>query len=34
VRLVYAFDMQVGGTLFSVSLAGVEFQEENLAPRS
>jgi hypothetical protein len=29
VRLVYAFDMQVGGTLFSVSLAGVEFQEEN-----
>jgi len=25
-RLVYAFDMQVGGKHFSVSLAGVEFQ--------
>lgn len=26
-RLIYAFDMHVGGTHFSVSLAGVEFQE-------
>jgi uncharacterized protein YndB with AHSA1/START domain len=27
VRLIYAFDMHVGGKLFSVSLAGVEFEE-------
>lgn len=26
-RLIYAFDMHVGGVLFSVSLAGVEFLE-------
>lgn len=26
-RLIYAFDMQVAGKHFSVSLAGVEFQE-------
>jgi len=26
-RLIYAFDMQVAGTPFSVSLAGVEFAE-------
>ena len=29
VRLIYAFDMHVGGKHFSVSLAGVEFQEES-----
>jgi len=29
VRLIYAFDMQVGGKLFSVSLAGVEFEEKS-----
>jgi uncharacterized protein YndB with AHSA1/START domain len=29
VRLIYAFDMHVGGTLFSVSLAGVEFEENS-----
>jgi uncharacterized protein YndB with AHSA1/START domain len=28
VRLIYAFDMQVGGALFSVSLAGVEFKSK------
>jgi len=28
-RLIYAFDMQVGGKLFSVSLAGVEFAEKS-----
>lgn len=27
VRLIYAFDMQVGGQPFSVSLAGVTFQD-------
>jgi uncharacterized protein YndB with AHSA1/START domain len=27
VRLIYAFDMHVGGNLFSVSLAGVEFED-------
>jgi uncharacterized protein YndB with AHSA1/START domain len=27
VRLIYAFDMQVGGRHFSVSLAGVEFED-------
>lgn len=27
VRLIYAFDMHVGGGLFSVSLAGVEFKD-------
>jgi uncharacterized protein YndB with AHSA1/START domain len=31
VRLVYAFDMHVGGKLFSVSLAGVEFEENSTA---
>jgi len=31
VRLIYAFDMQVGGKLFSVSLAGVEFEERSTA---
>ena len=29
VRLIYAFDMRVGGTLFSVSLAGVEFKSQS-----
>ena len=29
VRLIYAFDMRVGGKPFSVSLAGVEFREES-----
>lgn len=28
VRLIYAFDMHVAGNHFSVSLAGVEFQQE------
>ena len=28
VRLIYAFDMHVGGQLFSVSLAGVEFHKK------
>jgi uncharacterized protein YndB with AHSA1/START domain len=28
VRLIYTFDMHVGGKLFSVSLAGVEFDEK------
>lgn len=31
VRLIYAFDMHVGGKLFSVSLAGVEFEEKSAA---
>ena len=31
VRLIYAFDMYVGGKLFSVSLAGVEFEETSSA---
>jgi len=31
VRLIYAFDMHVGGKLFSVSLAGVEFEEKSTA---
>lgn len=31
VRLIYAFDMHVGGKLFSVSLAGVEFEENSTA---
>jgi uncharacterized protein YndB with AHSA1/START domain len=31
VRLIYAFDMHVGGKLFSVSLAGVEFEEHSAA---
>jgi uncharacterized protein YndB with AHSA1/START domain len=31
VRLIYAFDMHVGGKLFSVSLAGVEFEENSSA---
>ena len=29
VRLIYAFDMHVGGKLFSVSLAGVELAEKS-----
>jgi uncharacterized protein YndB with AHSA1/START domain len=29
VRLIYAFDMHVGGKPFSVSLAGVEFEERS-----
>ena len=29
IRLIYAFDMQVGGKLFSVSLAGVEFKSKS-----
>lgn len=29
VRLIYAFDMLVGGQLFSVSLAGVEFKSKS-----
>ena len=29
VRLIYAFDMHVGGKLFSVSLAGVEFADKS-----
>jgi uncharacterized protein YndB with AHSA1/START domain len=29
IRLIYAFDMHVGGKLFSVSLAGVEFQNKS-----
>jgi uncharacterized protein YndB with AHSA1/START domain len=28
-RLIYAFDMHVGGRLFSVSLAGVEFEQKS-----
>lgn len=31
VCLIYAFDMHVGGKLFSVSLAGVEFEEHSTA---
>lgn len=31
VRLIYAFDMQVAGKLFSVSLAGVEFEDASAA---
>ena len=31
VRLIYAFDMYVGGKLFSVSLVGVEFEETSTA---
>ena len=31
VRLIYAFDMHVGGKLFSVSLAGVEFEDTSTA---
>jgi len=31
VRLIYAFDMHVGGKLFSVSLAGVEFADTSTA---
>jgi uncharacterized protein YndB with AHSA1/START domain len=31
VRLIYAFDMHVGGKLFSVSLAGVEFSDKSNA---
>jgi uncharacterized protein YndB with AHSA1/START domain len=31
VRLIYAFDMHVGGKLFSVSLAGVEFKQKSNA---
>jgi len=31
VRLIYAFDMHVGGKLFSVSLAGVEFSDKSTA---
>lgn len=30
-RLIYAFDMQVGGVPFSVSLAGVEFKSKSNA---
>lgn len=30
VRLIYTFDMHVGGSLFSVSLAGVEFESDAL----
>jgi lincosamide nucleotidyltransferase A/C/D/E len=30
-RLIYAFDMQVGGQLFSISLAGVEFKSKSTA---
>lgn len=33
VRLIYAFDMQVGGKLFSVSLAGVEFDDASTATK-
>ena len=29
IRLIYAFDMHVGGKLFSVSLAGVEFKSKS-----
>ena len=31
VRLIYAFDMQVGGKPFSVSLAGVELEDASTA---
>ena len=31
VRLIYAFTMHVAGKLFSVSLAGVEFEEKSTA---
>jgi uncharacterized protein YndB with AHSA1/START domain len=31
IRLIYAFDMQVGSALFSVSLAGVEFKSKSNA---
>ena len=31
VRLIYAFHMHVAGKLFSVSLAGVEFEEKSTA---
>ena len=31
VRLIYAFDMQVGGKLFSVSLAGVVLEQDSTA---
>ena len=31
IRLIYAFDMHVGGRLFSVSLAGVEFKSKSKA---
>jgi uncharacterized protein YndB with AHSA1/START domain len=31
IRLIYAFDMHVGGKLFSVSLAGVEFKRNSNA---
>jgi uncharacterized protein YndB with AHSA1/START domain len=31
VRLIYAFDMHVAGKLFSVSLAGVEFEGKSTA---
>lgn len=31
IRLIYAFDMHVGGKLFSVSLAGVEFTSKSEA---
>ena len=34
VRLIYAFDMHVGGKLFSVSLAGVEFSDKSNATDS
>jgi len=33
VRLIYAFDMQVGGKLFSVSLAGVELEDAPTATK-
>jgi uncharacterized protein YndB with AHSA1/START domain len=33
VRLIYAFDMQVAGKQFSVSLAGVEFEDAAPATR-
>jgi uncharacterized protein YndB with AHSA1/START domain len=33
VRLIYAFDMQVGGKLFSVSLAGVELEDASTATK-